>query len=223
MFQKNAITIQLTMPVPLQFCASLKNAIMYASSHLWPTCRHTRGGHASVWTKLPLLIPYHSFDMRDPHVRAFFNLSPGERERLRGREPMASRPRACSNPGCERAAPAAGSPSSGLQWLADRGRAPILAAGGLRRSRAPVASRLRVSSNHGRRRAPSAAGKLQSQPRAGSTGRGIPVAGLLHRPRPPPAAGELLRPRVSRASSNPGSRPLDLHPSPLYRMGSPAC
>jgi hypothetical protein len=129
-----------------------------------------------------------------------------ERERLRGREPVASRPRASSNPGRGRAAPAAGSPSRGLQWPADRERAPILVAGGLcrprdppvacqlRRSRAPAASRLRVSSNHGRRRAPPtpgspsrgpappasgsngqpAAGKLQSRPRAGSIGCGIP-------------------------------------------------
>jgi hypothetical protein len=61
MFLKNAITIQLTMPVPLQFCASLNNAIMYASSCMWPTCRHTGGGHTFVWTKLPLLIPCLSF------------------------------------------------------------------------------------------------------------------------------------------------------------------
>jgi hypothetical protein len=43
MFLKNAITIQLTKPVPLQFCASLKNAIMYARSRRWPTCRRIRG------------------------------------------------------------------------------------------------------------------------------------------------------------------------------------
>jgi hypothetical protein len=36
MFLKNAITIQLTMPVPLQFCTCLKNAIMYARSRRWP-------------------------------------------------------------------------------------------------------------------------------------------------------------------------------------------
>jgi hypothetical protein len=43
MFLKNAITIQLTMSVPLQFCACLKNAIMYARSRRWPTCRRIRG------------------------------------------------------------------------------------------------------------------------------------------------------------------------------------
>jgi hypothetical protein len=141
----------------------------------------------------PCSFPISRFtNVRDPHVRVFFNLSPGERERLRGREPMASRPRACSNPGRERAAPAAGSPSSGLQWPADRGRAPILAAGGLRRSRdppvtgqlrrsrAPVASRLRASSNHGRRRAPPAAGSPShgpAPPDSGSSGQ--PAAGKL--------------------------------------------
>jgi hypothetical protein len=95
---------------------------------------------------------------------------------LRGREPVASRPRASSNPDRGRAAPAAGSPSRGLQWPADRGRAPILAAGGLRRPRdppvagqlrqprAPVASRLRASSNHGCRRAPPAPGSPTREP-----------------------------------------------------------
>jgi hypothetical protein len=43
MFLKNAITIQVTLPVPLQFCAYLNNAILYARSRLWPTCRCIRG------------------------------------------------------------------------------------------------------------------------------------------------------------------------------------
>jgi hypothetical protein len=185
------------MPVPLQFCASLKNAIMYASSRVWPTCRHTRGGHASVWTKLPLLIPYHSFDMRDPHVRAFFNLSPGEREREIEREG------------------AYGQPATGV--LQSRLRAGC-AGCGIPQFRAPVASRPRASSNLGRRRAPPvagssgqpAAGELQSWPQAGSVGRGqapIPTAGGLHRPRypsrgpAPPAAASPSRGRTPPATS----------------------
>jgi hypothetical protein len=51
----------------------------------------------------------HFTDVRDPHVRVFFNLSPGEREREEG----------------------------GSLWPAGHGRAPILAAGGLRRLRDP--------------------------------------------------------------------------------------
>jgi hypothetical protein len=49
-FRKCVITIQLTMSVSLQFCTCLKNAIMYARSRMWPTCRRIRGGHIFVWT-----------------------------------------------------------------------------------------------------------------------------------------------------------------------------
>jgi hypothetical protein len=49
-FLKNVITIQLTMFVSLQFRTCLKNAIMYARSRMWPTCRRIRGGHIFVWT-----------------------------------------------------------------------------------------------------------------------------------------------------------------------------
>jgi hypothetical protein len=43
MFSKNTITIQFTMPVPLQFCVCLNNAILYARSRPWPTCIRIRG------------------------------------------------------------------------------------------------------------------------------------------------------------------------------------
>jgi hypothetical protein len=38
-FSKNAITIQLTASVPLQFSTCLKNTIMYAKYRIGPTCR----------------------------------------------------------------------------------------------------------------------------------------------------------------------------------------
>jgi hypothetical protein len=57
MFSKNAITVQLTMPVSLQFRTCLKNAIMYARCRPWPTYRRIGGGRIFVWTRLPLLIP----------------------------------------------------------------------------------------------------------------------------------------------------------------------
>jgi hypothetical protein len=40
-FLKNAITIQVTASVPLQFRSCLKDAIMYAKQRIGPTCKHT--------------------------------------------------------------------------------------------------------------------------------------------------------------------------------------
>jgi hypothetical protein len=172
MFLKNAITIQLIMLVPLEFCASSKNVIMYASSRMWPIAGILEGVIHSYGQNYPCSFPISRFtDVRDPHVRVFFNLSPGggerEREGARGqpatgelqsrpragcagcgipqsRAPVASRPRASSNPGRRRALPTAGSPS--------RVPAP------------PVAG----SSGQ------PAAGELQSWPQASSTDPGVP-------------------------------------------------
>jgi hypothetical protein len=76
MFLKNVITIQLTMIVPLQFCACLKNAIMYARSRRWPNCRRIRGGVYSYRQDCPS----HSISLTsltcETHTSVFFNLPP---------------------------------------------------------------------------------------------------------------------------------------------------